>query len=120
MNRKLGLALREELFDIFQRLAWAAEGALSSRFPEKAICREDLNLAMETFASPNWLPEPSTVDGERLWREWEECRQLGIFPVEILQELSEDTSWLEDEPTPNGILEQVMQELLDFLNDLNK
>jgi hypothetical protein len=43
---------------------------------------------------------------------------MGLFPVKILEATLADTAWLGNKPTPRGIFEQVMQELLGFLASL--
>jgi hypothetical protein len=82
------------------------------------IGKAEVESALHTFTSDDWLPDPATERGARLRREFKECQELGIFPVQPLQHALADTAWLESKPTPRQVLEDAMRALLEFLNAL--
>jgi hypothetical protein len=118
-EKKAPVRLSEEEVDHFYQLLFyfgmASESLLIDSNINKTITEKDLYHALQTFSNPNWLTDPNTPYGERLRREWRECKEMGLFPTEIVEEALKDTKWLETKPTLLRILEHVADEIQEFL-----
>lgn len=111
------LEARSQLTSLLFRFASSTE-AFVLHPSDDPITESDIEQAIRTFICDDWLPDPATERGARLRREFRECQELGIFPVEPLQQALADTAWIESKPTPKGELENAMRALTNFLKSL--
>jgi hypothetical protein len=101
---------KENLDHILTRLGYLAEAILLDLDAvDEPITRQHVEDALRTFTDPSWLA--STSDPERRTREFHECTQLGLFPVDLLRAALEDPSFPDRPLSPVEALEELIREI---------